>query len=64
MDLTELEEELDSLFPGGFTIEYDSHGQVVINTGLKVDEDENLVPLDSEEDVETDPDLEPLDDED
>jgi hypothetical protein len=62
MDLESLEEALDELFPGGFSIETDSHGQIVIYTGLKSDEDGELSTIDSEEDEDRDPDLDPLDD--
>jgi len=64
MDIEELEEELDSLFPGGFSIEADSHGQLIIYTGLTQEDDGELVPFDSEEDEDADPDLDPLDSED
>lgn len=64
MNYEELEEALDELFPGGFSIETDNHGQLVIYTGLVEDEDGELVPSDLEEDEDVDPDLDPLDDED
>ena len=63
-NIEELEEALDELFPGGFSIETNKHGELVIYSGLKQDEDGILSPLDSEEDEEVDPDLEPLGDED
>lgn len=65
MLLEELEEALDELFPGGFSIETDSHGQLIVYTNLKQeDEDGELMPFDLEEDLDSDPDLEELDDED
>jgi len=64
MNYEELEEALDELFPGGFAIETDNHGQLIILTGLKQDEDDELKPVDSEEDEDVDPDFEPLVDDD
>lgn len=64
MNIEELEEALDELFPGGFSIETDSHGQVIVYTGLKQDEDGELLPIDIEEDEDFDPDTDPLEDED
>lgn len=66
MNYEELEEALDELFPGGFSIETDNHGQLIIYTGLIESDTEEgeLVPFDTEEDGDVDPDLDPLDDED
>jgi len=64
MNIDELEEALDELFPGGFSIETNKHGQVIVFTNLKQDEDGELLPFDSEEDEEIDPDLDPLEDDD
>jgi hypothetical protein len=63
-NIEELEEALDELFPGGFSIETNKHGELVIYSGLKQDEDGALSPLDSEEDEDFDPDLDPLEDDD
>lgn len=63
MTIDELEEAILDLLQSGFSIETDDHGQVVIYTGLQ-DEDGELVPFDSEEDEEIDPDLEPMSNED
>jgi len=64
MNLEELEEALDELFPGGFSIETDNHGQLIVYTGLQQDEDGELSSADTEEDEEADPDLEPLEEDD
>lgn len=64
MNYEELEEALDELFPGGFSIETDNHGQLVIYTGLVEDDEGELIPADLEEDEEVDPDLDPLEDDD
>lgn len=67
MNIEELEEALDELFPNGFSIETDSHGQIIVNTGLKHNEDDpdgELLPFDLEEDEDYDPDTESLEDED
>lgn len=65
MNIEDLEEALDELFPErNFSIETDKHGQVVIYTGLKQEEDGELIPMDVEEDEDFDPDTESLEDED
>lgn len=64
MTLEELEEALDELLPGGFNIESDNHGQIIVYTNLTQEEDGELVPFDLEEDEDLDPDLDPLEDED
>jgi hypothetical protein len=65
MNIEDLEEALDELFPErNFSIETDNHGQIVIYTGLKQEDDGELVTFDVEEDEDFDPDTEPLEDED
>lgn len=65
MNIEELEEALDELFPErNFSIETDSHGQIVIYTGLKQDDDGELITFDTEEDGDFDPDTDQLEDED
>lgn len=64
MNIEELEEALADVLPGGFSIETNKHGHIIIHTGLIQDEDGELVPVDSEEDEDIDPDLDPLEDED
>lgn len=64
MNIEELEEALDELFPGGFAIETDKHGQIIVLTGLTQDEDGELSPFDTEEDEDYDPDADPLEDDD
>jgi len=64
MNIEELEEALDELFPErNFSIETDSHGQIVIHTGMKQDDDGELVTFDTEEDEDFDPDTDQLEDE-
>ncbi len=68
MNLEELQESLeDVLEAGGFSIETDAQGQIVIMTGLREDDDGELIAFESEEDeeedLEVDPDFEPLPDE-
>jgi len=64
MNIEELEEALDDLLPGGFSIETNSKGEVIIYTGLKQDEDGELTTMDVEEDEDFDPDTDPLEEED
>lgn len=64
MNIEELEEALDELLPGGFSIETNSRGEVIIYTGLKQDEDGELTHIEVEEDEDFDPDTDPLEDED
>jgi hypothetical protein len=59
MTLDELEEALDELLPGGYILEEDNHGQLVVYTCLCQDEDGDLHPCDTEE-IDMDPDLAPL----
>jgi hypothetical protein len=66
MNYEELEEALDELFAGRFSIETDAAGQLIVYTGLKRQEDDvegELVVFDTEEDDELDPDREELEDE-
>lgn len=61
----ELEEALDELFPGGFSIATNKHGELIIRTGLIQNEDGELSSIDvDEEDDDADPDFEPLSDDD
>lgn len=65
MNIEDLEEALEELFPErNFSIETDNHGQIIIHTGLKQEDDGELVPFDLEEDEDFDPDTESLEDED
>lgn len=50
MNLEELEEVLTEVFPGGYKIDYDEQGQLIINTGFKLNSEDELVDLDDEED--------------
>lgn len=63
MNIEELEEALDELFPGGFSIETNDQGELLIYTGLQKDEDGELSAIDTEEDEGYDPDHDPLEDE-
>jgi hypothetical protein len=63
-NIEELEEALDELLPGGFSIETNSRGEVVIYTGLQQDEDGELTPMDVEEDEDFNPDTDSLEDDD
>lgn len=62
--IEELEEALDDILPVGYSIETNKHGQVVIFTGLKQDEDGQLTTMETEEDEDFDPDTDPLEEED
>jgi hypothetical protein len=65
MNLEELEEALEEVLPNGFQIETDNHGQIIIYTGLRQDDDGELVDFEGEEeDPDFDPDFEPLEEED
>lgn len=70
MNIEDLQEELETILPDGFTIDTDHNGELIIRTGLRQEDDGELVPFDGdededdEEDEEFDPDLEPLGDED
>lgn len=65
MDRIELEDILREVLAEtapDFYIEEDEQGQLVVVLGLTEDENEELVPFDPDE-LEEDPDLEPLEDE-
>ena len=66
MDILELEEALDAFLPGGFSIETDKRGQIIIFTALIEEEDGGeLITFDPDEDEELDgPRLHDVDDED
>lgn len=66
MNLEELEEALQDLLSSEFVIETDSHGEIIIRTGLREDEEGELVDhvSDDEDDEDFDPDHEPLEDDD
>lgn len=66
MNIDDLEEALSDILPAGFQIETNSRGQVVIYTGLRQDDDGELVEIeeDVDEDPDFDPDFEPLEEED
>lgn len=65
MNMEELEEALEGILPTGFHIETDNHGQIIIQTGLRQDDDGELVDFEEpEEDPDFDSDFEPLEDED
>jgi len=66
MNIEELQEALEDIFSTGFRVESDSHGQLVVYTGLQEDEDGELSTFveEDEDDEESDPDFEQLEDED
>jgi hypothetical protein len=65
MNFEELEEALDELLPPGYTIETNKHGQIIVLTNLKKDEDDELHAItDDEIDGDFDPDFDSLEDED
>lgn len=65
MNLEELEESLQDLLTSDFVIETDSHGEIIIRTGLREDEDGELVDhVSDEEEEDYDPDHEPLEEDD
>lgn len=63
MDIETLEEALEDLLPSGFSIETNKHGELVIFTNLKSDDDGELIPLEDEEIEVSDLDTDPLEDE-
>ena len=69
MNIDELEEALSEVLPVGFQIETNSRGQVVVYTGLRQDDDGELLEIDSDDDEEdldldtSDDDFESLDEE-
>jgi hypothetical protein len=61
MNIEELEEALDEFLPPGWSLEINKHGQVVILTNLRRDEDSELHPIANEDtDEDFDPDFDPL----
>jgi hypothetical protein len=67
MNLEDLEEALEELFPSGFHTTKDSRGQIIIMTGLCEEDDGELVELlsaEDEEDDDFDSDFSSMDDED
>jgi hypothetical protein len=67
MLLEELEEALGDILPPGFSIETDSHGQLIIFTGLSSDDDGELIDFEDDEEDDApdlDEDVESLDDDD
>lgn len=57
MDLITLEELLSDYLPGGFQIEKSKKGEIIIYTGLRQDEDGELVDLKGDIDSEEDSDF-------
>lgn len=66
MDLDDLENALEELFPAGFELLTDKNGQLVVYTGLAQGDDGELIEMDEflEEDLDLDPNFEPLKSED
>lgn len=66
MTFEELEEALEELFIAGYSIDRDENdGQIVIYTHLVEDEDGELTAiLEEDDDDDTDPDFDPLEDDD
>jgi hypothetical protein len=63
MIFEELEEALDEILPPGFSIEINKHGQIIILTNLRRDEDGELHQISGDDvDEDFDPDLDSLDD--
>jgi hypothetical protein len=64
-NMEDLEEALIDLFGDGFQVDVDNEGQIIIYTGLKETDDGELEEFisdeDLEEDLDVDPDQEPLD---
>lgn len=56
MTLEELEEALEEALPGGFRIDTDEDGQIIVYTNLTEDDEGELVEFESEED-DVDPDM-------
>lgn len=63
MNIEELEEALSEVLSFGFEITTNKKGEVIILTGMKEDEDGELISLEEEDDPDADPDFEPLEDE-
>lgn len=66
MNIEDLEEALQEILPAGFQIETGKRGELIIFTNLIQDEDGELVDFegDEDEDLEFDPDAEPLEEND
>jgi len=67
MDIQELEEMLAEVLPIGFKLVTNKTGQIIVYTGMSLDEDGEVVDFESDdddEDLEVDPDLEPLEEDD
>lgn len=65
MTYEELEEALQDILGNGYQIDKDNHGQIIIYTGLREEDDGELVEFESDDDDDDfDPEFEPLDDED
>lgn len=64
MIFEELEEALDEILPPGYSIETNKHGQIIILSNLRQDEDGELHNFqDDDVDADADPDFDPLEDE-
>jgi hypothetical protein len=57
--LEELEEALSDVLGSGYRVDEDIHGQIVVHTGLRVDDNGELEVYVDEDDLEEDPDLDP-----
>jgi hypothetical protein len=66
MRLDELSDALEEILPAGFSISVDDDNQVIIETGLVEDEENELVPMDgaADEDSDFDEDTESYDESD
>ena len=64
MDMLTLEDSLADILPAGFSFGQDRHGQLVIYTNLVEEEDGELVSFEGDEEIDFDPDLQQLEDED
>ena len=63
MLIEDLEEALNELLPPGFSIETNKHGQLIILSNLRQDEDGELHTFqDDDADLDADPDFDPLED--
>jgi hypothetical protein len=67
LNMDDLEEALTEILPTGFQIETDNHGQIIVYTGLHLNDDgelEDYEPSDDEDAPEVDEDFEPLEEDD
>lgn len=67
MDIQEFEDMLAEVLPIGFKLVTNKNGQIIVYTGMSLDEDGEVVDFESDdddEDLEVDPDMEPLEEED